>query len=488
MTNRLSIVLLLACAPAACTKPNPALCCTDAANCASLGISTDHMCTDGLVCIANSCVAETCSSNTDCNAQLPFCASTGLCEAACETNAECPGFGGSDDAICSNGSCVQCVMNSDCAAPTPVCDANVCVQCATNADCSAAAPICAANNMCANCGSDGDCASNVCGANGSCVDPADIVYLDPGGTDGGSCTSAAPCRTIAYAATQTNQTRQFLSLTMGTYNESSFNITSTTTAATSIEIHGHGAGLVSTADGPAYDIAIGVTIRDLSMSGGGHVLSLDGTSETYDLQNVTISNGGGGLITNGTVTAKNLTIFDVAPAIFVQSGSFSGDRIVAHDVSLGIELGGVDQASVQITNALVYNVTQGPGFDVENATGTVASSTVANTGDPGNPGGLAFNCKTPLTVRSSILWTPGFATSRPVVSGCNVATSIAGPTTLTGVTNADPMFVNAAMGDFHIQAGSPAIDQVNTGPADDFEGDARPQGMRYDIGADEFKP
>jgi len=52
----------------------------------------------------------------------------------------------------------------------------------------------------------------------------------------------------------------------------------------------------------------------------------------------------------------------------------------------------------------------------------------------------------------------------------------------------DPRFVNAAAGDFHLQAGSPAIDAGLTESAvpTDFEGVPRPQGAAYDIGAYEY--
>ena len=55
----------------------------------------------------------------------------------------------------------------------------------------------------------------------------------------------------------------------------------------------------------------------------------------------------------------------------------------------------------------------------------------------------------------------------------------------------DPLFVRTAwgtVGDYHIQASSPAVDAgVCTGaPTNDFEGDQRPQGAACDIGADEF--
>ena len=49
----------------------------------------------------------------------------------------------------------------------------------------------------------------------------------------------------------------------------------------------------------------------------------------------------------------------------------------------------------------------------------------------------------------------------------------------------DPMFVNPSRADFHLQEGSPAIDNGSSvdAPNDDFNGNPRPQGDGYDIGA-----
>jgi hypothetical protein len=56
------------------------------------------------------------------------------------------------------------------------------------------------------------------------------------------------------------------------------------------------------------------------------------------------------------------------------------------------------------------------------------------------------------------------------------------------LVDVSPSFVNPAGADFHLQQSSPAIDQgsPNDAPGDDFEGQARPYGAGYDIGADEF--
>ncbi len=52
----------------------------------------------------------------------------------------------------------------------------------------------------------------------------------------------------------------------------------------------------------------------------------------------------------------------------------------------------------------------------------------------------------------------------------------------------NPLFINASAGDFHLQAGSPAIDNGSAieAPSFDFDGNLRPRQNEYDIGAFEF--
>jgi hypothetical protein len=120
------------------------------------------------------------------------------------------------------------------------------------------------------------------------------------------------------------------------------------------------------------------------------------------------------------------------------------------------------------------------------ASGTIAFTTISDVGSGTTTGPTAINCGLNTTIRSSIVWIPGVAT-RASIQGCNIASTIAGPFAVAGATNTDPLFVDPAQHDYHLGAASPARDAVDTGPATDFEGDLRPQGPRFDLGADEAK-
>ena len=79
--------------------------------------------------------------------------------------------------------------------------------------------------------------------------------------------------------------------------------------------------------------------------------------------------------------------------------------------------------------------------------------------------------KIDLLIENSAFWLAGF--SLPV-----------GPGNIT----ADPLWVDAPGGDYHLQVGSPCIGAASSdkAPADDREGIFRPQGDGFDQGAHEF--
>ncbi|HEY1558929.1 MAG TPA: right-handed parallel beta-helix repeat-containing protein [Kofleriaceae bacterium] len=460
--------MLVLSAGAACSKANPNRCCVDEADCTANDIPQGSTCSDGLVCRGNQCIAEVCTTTAECDPAAPYCASGGLCSSTCDDNSQCPGFGqDASDKICSNRTCLQCVAASDCPTQQPVCD----------------------NNSCRACAMDSECASGACADDGSCVDTSAVIYIDAAqGLDAGRCTQSAPCKSLQFAVSSALPTRSHIVMAPGLYVGST-QINSMVTQAPVVTVHGHGASIESAAGSDNNAITVddvAATLEDLDFPGGDAMFATSIVSLTApcNVYRVTIEDTGGiGAGANMTIEDVTITNTNVGDAIDVGLGShLSLDRGVINAGQNG-GLVATNGGVVAITNLLVFG-TIGPGIDLAAATGSVAFTTVADTGLGGSTP-RAFDCSAGLSVTSSIIWTP---LGPPIGGGCSLNSDIAGPTPVLGTTNQDPMFVDEAHRNYHISASSPAKDQVDTGPANDFEGDPRPQGARYDIGADEAPP
>lgn len=120
--------MLGALAATACTKHNPASCCTSPLQCAAVGLNEMHECQGIEVCDSDgTCVPPECVTSADCkDSAMPLC-SNQVCVSTCTDDNQCsaatPHCGPA-------GACVECTESAQCPSGTPVCDqdTNTCVQ------------------------------------------------------------------------------------------------------------------------------------------------------------------------------------------------------------------------------------------------------------------------------------------------------------------------------------------------------------------------
>ena len=368
---------------------------------------------------------------------------------------------------------MPCTASLTCSSPTPVCDTahGTCVECVTSPDCTVPQrPICDAN-VCRGCIADAECpSSNVCLGDGTCADPARVLYASPaGGTS--SCAAAMPC-TFDAAYVMVSGTQDIIKLAAGTYDRAAgLSVTK------NVIVTGEGATFQDTS---SQSFMIMFDVMGVSMT----VLNLD-----FELANTTAGTTAysAECTMNGALHYDRVRLANGAAGAYVNACVFTLDRsTVDGNSAYGLYLVG---AQITITNSFITNngsTSQGGIVLAAGTTGTIEHVTMS--GNTSMMSAHAITCTDPgLVIRSSIIYGNG---APSIDATCVVGHSVVDADYTGGANNIsmDPLFV--APGDYHVQTGSPAAGLADSASLEtvDVDGDPRPQpaGSMADSGADEI--
>ena len=479
-------------------------------------------------------VCAGCAADAECPAESPVCGASGACE-SCESGTAGDAVCASRDAeapVCSSaGSCVQCEESSHCPAGAPVCsDASSCRGCEMDTEC--ATGLCEEGGACA-------------------AEDSLVLVDGAEGSDSDDCgTVAAPCATIGHALTLATLERERIVVRAGDYpealtiNNKKVQIIASGDVRMAPDLGGkkYAVDVTASSDVTLKGLSIEPLVQGSSVH-GVHCNAFSGVASVHLLQttiskfsglgldavdcNVTVeestlaANQGGGLTSSeGMVSIKQSTISKNQGggvtmrdgAVAVQQSTISENR--------GVGVTSVDGA-VTVERSTLWKNRAG-GVSVTDSNFTIQNNVIAENGAPESPVGgvklvggsstapriLQFNtiaanqvrtfggaeptdvdCElTTFFVASNNIVYSGAAETATVDGNCSWTYSIIeGGAPGTGNLDIDPLFVDPAAGDYHLQPGSPAIDKASPTAtlAIDIDGEMRPAGSAHDIGADE---
>ncbi|HYP90524.1 MAG TPA: NosD domain-containing protein [Polyangiaceae bacterium] len=426
----------------------------------------------------------------------------------CDVSADdCSGAAPICDA--SAGECRPCADSDECASEVGrdfcVTDGKLagrCVECTSNDDCNGRTPICGDLGVCRGCGSDDECDSGVCNANGACALPATAVYaLAETGLTGLPCgTFDQPCRFLADATGQLTTARSNLVLikTIKTFNDG-INLP----AVKGLRIVGNGVSVSGSAGGVVVPAGATVAIDNIVLAGStaddaGGVVCTGGSI------NVTNSILRGN--TNG-IYAKDCDVVVSQSLISANTPTASGsagitsvctaahcDKTTSIVRNKFIDNGQAIYLADQLTATIENNLFLRNGYngytrvlELRSDSTRVGYNTLVENFNNGIYVGIVACIGGPCDVVGNIAFNnfPGHPEYADQVMSGGTLTYNLTEATYPGATNrsGDPKFVDASKENFTPGPGSPAIDNGNPSDYPPLDINGKKRGSKPDIGA-----
>ena len=323
MSRLLSVVVVMVLI-SACKRPNPAVCCQSAADCAEIGVDDQQRdCALGLVC----------------------------------TDHEC--------SVPPDGPKAECTVDNECASPTPRCAPDLqCVECVEAADCPPSEPTCdMTSHQCRTCVLDADCTSELCDAStGVCVPESTILYAAPNGTAVATCSRTERC-SIERAFVVADSTRHIVKLAPGVYPAN------LVVANKTVDVRGAGATISSTAGvtltvNDAGSLLVSGAVVSSSNAGGTGVvckslnnvdvprLSLVDTQVESATNGISLSHCAATIRRTSVHSVSNSPLFAIVQSTAdIDQSSFRGAGVA--DETL---IGSGDNSFLHFTNSIISNI------------------------------------------------------------------------------------------------------------------------------------